>query len=276
MTFMMTVDNVMCFQSVDWSRGKNTDSFLAVTGRTIDVRLDLEFLRPLRSVGFRVLDFQIQLRNQIGVANVLRRIPMAIQAPFHRHRLDLSDDFHLVNPTMARHTTDPFVDVNTVVEVDEIRQIVNPLPQHWITRLKARTHWRQQFTFGFDNPQITPRHPRRFGGGPVSTVTITAGRGRWNRRVARSLDRVVAITAVQFQLAGVDLVTERHWLLGLMPDIDDRGVDRGEQTGREITAHGQSDQNDQDRKLVNPSWKMKLLHSILPDLKPVRRTAETP
>ena len=99
-------------------------------------------------------------------------------------------------------------------------------------------------------------------GHAIAAMTVSAQSGGRYRRMSRFFNRVVAVPTIQFQLAGVQFVTERNRLLRLMADIDDVRMDRGKQTGCQITTDRRTDQDDQDRELVNPSWKMKLLHSI--------------
>ena len=50
-------------------------------------------------------------------------------------------------------------------------------------------------------------------------------------------DCVMTVAAVEFQLSGVNFVAEWHRLFWLMPNVDDGGVNSGEQTRRQIASH---------------------------------------
>ena len=55
---------------------------------------------------------------------------MAVQAPSHGQRLDLSDLLHPVDPAVAGNAADATIDVGAVIEIDEIGQIVYPHPRN--------------------------------------------------------------------------------------------------------------------------------------------------
>ena len=74
------------------------------------------------------------------------------------------------------------------------------------------------------------------------------------------LDCVVAVSTVHFQLTCVQLMAERDRLLRPVTDVDDRGMDRGEQTSRQISAHQQRSTNQAENELVDPIWEKKVLH----------------
>ena len=88
-------------------------------------------------IRFRILGLEVELRDQLRIANVGRRIAVAVETPLHRHRLDLGDDLHLINSAMAGNATDAASDVNTVVKVNEVREIVNAFPHDRVIVLKA-------------------------------------------------------------------------------------------------------------------------------------------
>lgn len=71
---------------------------------------------------------KIKLSDKAWVAEVILRFTVAIEAPLHRHRFDLSDDFHFVDSAVAGNTTDPAVDVSGVIEVNKVRKVVNSFP----------------------------------------------------------------------------------------------------------------------------------------------------
>ena len=61
-------------------------------------------------------------------AHVPFRIAVAVDAPLHIERIYLVHERHRVHPAVARGAADTLVYVNTVVEVDEVGQVVNARP----------------------------------------------------------------------------------------------------------------------------------------------------
>ena len=134
---------------------------------------------------------------------------------------------------------------------------MDTFPHDWLVFFKTHANRLQQSAFRMHNAQVTLALGRS-----VSTVTVSTCRRGWNRRMSGALDRVVAITTVQLQLACVKLMTERDRLFGLVTNVDDRWVDCSEQTSREVATNRDRSQCCEQREFVNPSWEMKLLHLI--------------
>ena len=82
--------------------------------------------------------------------------------------------------------------------------------------------------------------------------------------MASFLNGVVAVSTVKLQLSGVQLVTERDGLFWFVANVNNRRMNPGKQTGCQITGNTCSAENQQDRKFVDPSWKMELLHNVHP------------
>src|SRR5688572_9397068 len=102
---------------------------LPVTRRAIGVRLDAVFLHQLRP--------ELRLRGRRPVAHrkdlaprahEALRVAVTVEAPLHLQRVLLQHQRHLIDPAMARFATHPLLHVDAVVEVNEIRQVVNPNP----------------------------------------------------------------------------------------------------------------------------------------------------
>lgn len=204
---------------------------LAVTRRTADVRIDVQFFSPLLAVGlslfFGHVAVEIELRDKLGVTNVRLGVAMAVQAELHRQRFLLRDNFHFVDATMTRNTTDTAIDVNAVIEINKIGQVVNSLPQDRFLAFEAQPDRLEQRAFGVNDPQVTLALGR-----PIAAVAISTSCRRRNCRMRGFFNRVVTIPAIQFQLTRVQFVTERNGLFRLMSDVHNRGMDRGEQTRR--------------------------------------------
>jgi hypothetical protein len=56
------------------------------------------------------------------------RIAVAVEAPAHRERLRLPGERHSIHSAVTLHAPHPFGDMCPVVEVDEFRQVMHPLP----------------------------------------------------------------------------------------------------------------------------------------------------
>ncbi len=96
-----------------------------------------------------------QLRTQLGLirgvlifdvidlverANILGRIPVAVQAKSHLERFRLVHQRHLVNRAMTAGTTDAFVDMDAVIEIDIVGQAIDAVPDDGLAGLKALAH----------------------------------------------------------------------------------------------------------------------------------------
>ena len=94
-----------------------------------------------------------------------------------------------------------------------------------------------------------------------SAVAVSTSRCCRNRSVTRFLNCVVAVTTIQLQLSSVKFVTERNRLFWLVPNVNDRWMDRRKQTRCQVATDCDSAYGCQQSELVNPSREMKLLHS---------------
>src|SRR5437763_7084532 len=84
-----------------------------------------------------------------------------------------------------------FINMNAVIEVDEIRKIVHPIPHRRFAAAEALAHG---FQHGRSRPNLR--------------VAVHAGLGRRNASKTRSLDRSMAIAAINPQACNVMLVAE--------------------------------------------------------------------
>src|SRR5690349_15496090 len=120
---------------------------------------------------------------------------MAFQAPFHKQRIFLVSQWHLIDTTVARRAADALGDVDTVIEIDETGQVVDALP-------------RDRFVAAIT---ISHRGEHR-AAGPDLLVAIHA---RFRRRDAGEggrLDGSMTITAIDTQLPDMVGVAERNRL----------------------------------------------------------------
>jgi len=98
----------------------------------IDLILPNECLSQRRLVGRKAPVKIVNFRR--GSEKILRR-PMTIEAPLHVERLRPPGERHLIERSMASGAADAFGDMNAVIEIDEIGEIVHPVPFH---RLASR------------------------------------------------------------------------------------------------------------------------------------------
>ena len=133
---------------------------------------------------------------------------------------------------MTGNATDAAFDVGCVIEIHKVRKVMDAFPQNRIAVFKTVADRLQDRAFRMYDSQISFT-----ASGPVSTMAVSTSRRGWNRSMSCSLDCVVAVATIKLQLPSVQLVAERHWLFGLVADVDDRWMDRSEQTGRKIATN---------------------------------------
>src|SRR5262245_19624575 len=155
-----------------------------VTSRTVGDRLhgvDVVLLHQL--LPFRRLVVAprrpIHIEDLIARPDALGRVAMTIQTPFHVQRRDVPHQRHLIHATVAGRTADAFVDVNTVVEIDEVGQVVYARPYDRLAGPEALAHRLQKRAVG-----------------EKLRVAIHTGRGRREAGERRGLDRRMAVPAV--------------------------------------------------------------------------------
>ena len=130
-------------------------------------------------------------------AEVGAGVAVAVEAPAHRQRLVLPGQRHPIDPAVALDAADPLGDVDVVVEVDEARAGCEPassgaaLPVFQLSRTGASVSAPTQIcSWQFMHVSV--------GGIPANAGLI---------------DRLVAVAAVDPELADVVCVAERHRLL---------------------------------------------------------------
>src|SRR6266852_7794348 len=137
----------------------------------------------------------LHVEHLIARTKIVLRRAVTVQAPLHLQRLLLINERHLVDGAVAGVAADAFVDMNTVVEKNEVRQLVYPSPLQGLAGTVA----------GADRLE-------QFGVGPDLRMAVHAGLGRRNAGEARGLDRGMAITAVDAESGDVVLVAEGYRL----------------------------------------------------------------
>src|SRR5207237_1426156 len=121
---------------------------------------------------------QTQVEDLLARPNVLFGIAMTVETPVHVQRLHLPGQRHAIDPAMTAHTADSLVHVNTVIELHEIRQLVNANP---LDRLPVPVTGTYRFEHRASYPELRVavharlrrRHPGK-GGILNGGVTVTA------------------------------------------------------------------------------------------------------
>jgi hypothetical protein len=139
----------------------------------------------------------------ISGADVVLRVAMTFQAPFHVKRVGLPGKWHTVHAPVTGFAANPLGNMDAVIEVDEIGQIVHAHPLDRYTAAIA-------FPDGFQDWRIKPD----------LAVTGHASFDGWNISKRRCFHGNVAVTAVNSQAGYVVLVAERHRLLNRVIDPD--------------------------------------------------------
>ena len=120
---------------------------------------------------------------------------MTVQAPLHSQIGVLQRQRHFVHPSMTGLAADTFRHVNTVVEVDEVRQVVDARPPDGPVLAKGRPHRLQ-----------------RRAGPPDLRVAVHTRLHRRNVGEARFLHSGMTIPAVDPDSTDMVDVAERHGL----------------------------------------------------------------
>src|SRR5205814_1453025 len=100
------------------------------------------------------------------------RTAVAVQAPLHVKRRRLPGQRHLIDAAMAGGAADAFLHVNTVIEVDEVRKVVDAVPTQRFARAQAFANRLEHATL----------HPNL-------VMTVHANARRWDSRERGCLHR---------------------------------------------------------------------------------------
>jgi len=148
-------------------------------------------------------------------------IAVAFQTPTHRKRFLLFYNIHLSHVAVTTWAANTSVKMGAMGEVSIVGKIMHPDPLDRHSRGPAFADRQQTFTFGQN-----------------CFMAIHANlRGR-DVGHGRDFDIIVAVTAVQAEIAGVKLVAVAHWLLRPVTDV---GI-----PGRAVIPEKASNRNDEN------------------------------
>ena len=92
----------------------------------------------------------VHIENLIARSDVVSWIGVAVHAPAHLQTGRLNDGIHLVNLPMTGDAGDPFIDVRAMVEIDEIGERIDPIPDNGLVIGNAVTYRSQHVAVGKD------------------------------------------------------------------------------------------------------------------------------
>src|SRR5579883_586301 len=180
---------------------------LPVTGVAVcddSRRLNVILLHQLPPQGILVRrGFVSDAENILFGSDVAPGMLVAVNAPAHVKRVRSIGDRHIADRPMARGATNSFCNMNAVVEIDEIGEFVHPNPGDGLIRQIAFTH---RLEHGAVHPDL-------------GMATHAGVRGR-NACERRSLNRCVAVAAIDSVIRNVMLVTERNRLHLVLTQVD--------------------------------------------------------
>jgi hypothetical protein len=175
----------------------------SVTPRTIDRRINAFLLydpgRKLLLIRGRQPSHirQFRSRPQVHV-----RVSVAVKAPAHAERLYLRDNFHFGDISMTAGATDAGMKVSTVVKIAVLTDLVDPNPLQRVLFVPAFANRQQSLTLRQN--QLMAVHTGLSGG---------------YVRVGGKFNRIVAVPAIDAQIAGVERVAVSDRLSGPVSDI---------------------------------------------------------
>ena len=159
-------------------------------------RLNLIFLNEPPPRGYLIGGmFPIGVKGLVPWPDETLRVPVTIQTPFHVEGLFFPHQGHPPHTPVTRAATDPFVDVNTVIEIDKIGEVVNPCPFERDVGPEARANGLQDRAVG-----------------PDLRMAGHACFGRGDSREGRLFDRGMTVATVNPEPANVVFVTKRDGL----------------------------------------------------------------
>jgi hypothetical protein len=135
-------------------------------------------------------------KNLIARPEILLGVTMTFDAPLHVHVRVFPRQRHEIHASMTRFASNAFVYMDTVIKVDEVGEIVHPIPSHRLILTQAGAYWFQHVA-----------------GCPDLLVTIHAC-CRWRDAGERTnLNRRMAIPAIDTDSPDMMLMAERNRLI---------------------------------------------------------------
>src|SRR5215467_11368628 len=93
--------------------------------RALDLVFGCEFA-PLFDLVLRRMPLHVE--HLVPRTDETLRIAVTFEAPLHLKRVHLPYQRHLIDSAVAGRAPDALIDVNAVIEINEVGQIMHPLP----------------------------------------------------------------------------------------------------------------------------------------------------
>ena len=135
------------------------------------------------------------IENLLTRTQILLWRAMAFDAPLHLQGRVVIHQRHAVHWPVTSIAAYTFVDMNTVIKINKIREIIHAAPDQRLPAAEALAHRLQQV-----------------GIRPDLGMAVHAGLGRRNAGKVRRLNRCVAVTAVNTVPSDMVLMAEGHGL----------------------------------------------------------------
>jgi hypothetical protein len=171
----------------------------------------------------------------ISRTNVVGGRAMAIKAETHAQWFCVINRVHFINASVTFHATDATRDVNGVIEINVIRRDVNLRPcNRRVVRRAVANNFQSRVVF------------------QNRAVTIHAGRSGGNICDPCFVHHVVAITAIEAEVARMNFVRERNRLRRLIADSRVFGSEVKRDRGRHYAARNREHDDDPQRQPICP------------------------
>ncbi len=176
-------------------------------GPDLDIVLLDQFCSECHLVGRGLIR---HAKNLIPRANICRGVTMAIQTKAHLQGLGFGRQGHLVNLPVTRYASNPFSNMDAVIEINKIGERVDAIPGDGGTISEAIAN-------GGEYRALSPD----------LGVAIHADFGRRKTGKSRGLDSSVAVAAIDAIVEYMVFVAEWHRLVNKRPDSRRiRGADK--------------------------------------------------
>jgi hypothetical protein len=135
------------------------------------------------------------VRDLVQWTKVGIRVAVTLETPAHAEGLDETNLLHFRDVTVAGLASNSLADVNAVIEISVVGRFVDANPVDRLTRIRTRQEW--------GDPRVVSSD---------EGVTVHTGLCGRQRCGGRDLDGGVAVTTIDPELPGVELVAVRHGL----------------------------------------------------------------
>jgi len=156
------------------------------------------------------------------------------------------DHFHLIDASMALHTTDATIDMRGVVEIAVVGKLVHLDPLDGQSRLIRASDLRQLRALAVD-----------------LSVAVHAGLSWWNRCKGCALHRRVAVAAVEPELPDMQRVAVWNRLGGHVARIDRLGTESVCDDQNRVQRHDRPRHEDEWQDLIRPAGKKESAHGVM-------------